>query len=282
MVMSLAEPQATPAQRAKLRQFGYEIDKHDSMSMHEASAKIEKAILDSVEIPDFEINDSVSPFTEAHVTIVEGSQRGGKTVTVVGKVKDRHDKECVKIYCEEVLHITNVIVKAYDRKTRIAKIRHEGKIKLFRISETYKLHTPMRIFSNIHLFGLPYRYIPSFRHLLYYLKKGIIRNGVLIIDEAHKGMNARAGMTTLGQELEKQGFEMGKMQLDVFIITHMPRLIDWALRTIPTEHISCSYNKSTYKVTCQIRKKGEAGTRDISFDARQYWGNYWTNEKINA
>jgi hypothetical protein len=272
---------ATRKQLYKLRELG--IDTQDiKMTAHEASEKIDKLILAQIEIEPFEIMEGPSPFTEAHVCIVEGSQRGGKTVTVVGKVKDRYDKDCVKNYCTEILKLNDFIVKAYDRATRVAKIKHDGKVKIFTIPETYKLHTDMRIFSNIHLFGMKYMFYPSFRHLLYYLKNGIIRNGILIIDEAHKGMNARAGMTTLGQELEKQGFEMGKMQLDVFIITHMPRLIDWALRTIPTEHISCSYNKKTFNVECEVRKKGEPGTRTFHFDARQYWPNYWTNEKINA
>lgn len=272
---------ATARQLYKLRQLGVET-KGLKMTMQQASDQIDKAQLADAHIEPFFIPEGEVPFTEAHVTIIEGAQRSGKTCTAVGKVKDAYDKDCVSIYCKNVLKWDRFKVKGYDRKTRVAKVKYDGAIKLFRIPDAYKMVSPTRIFSNIHLFGMPYVYVPTFRHLLYYLQKGVIRNGFLIIDEAHKGMNARAGMTSLGQELEKQGFEFGKMKLDVIIITHMARLIDWALRTIPTEHISCTYNPKRREVTYDVRKKGERGTRSISFDASQYWPYYWTNEKVNA
>jgi hypothetical protein len=281
VVLNNPKAKATKRQLFKLRELGFDT-KGMALTMQDASNKIDRAILANVEIPEFYVPEGEEPFSEAHVCIIEGEQRSGKTVTATGKVTDSYYKDCVRIYCETVLKWVKFEVKAYDRKSRVAKVKYEGKTVLFRIPTEYKLKSPMRIFSNIHLFGLPYVYIPSFRHLLYYLKKGIVRDGWLIIDEAHKGMNARAGMSTLGQELEKQGFEFGKMKLDVIIITHMARLIDWALRTIPTEHISCTYDAKRRLVTYEIRKKGERGTRSISYDPSQYWGNYWTNEKVNA
>jgi hypothetical protein len=132
------------------------------------------------------------------------------------------------------------------------------------------------------LFGIPYVSCPSFNHILKWLQQGIINDGWLIIDEAYVGINARACMTALGKELEKQSFQYGKMQLDVIVITPMARLIDWTLRTIPTERIACSYDAKTCKITLTIRKKGQRGTREVSYYAPQYWKYYWTNERINA
>lgn len=230
---------------------------------------------------DLIIPDDASPHTEAHVKIITGAQRGGKTGTAVGFIKDSYDKDCVRIYCEKIFHV-KCEVKAYYRKDRVAKIKHEGKVKYIEIPKEYKLHSPMRIFSNIHLFGMPYVYIPTFRHLIKWLKIGFIKKGWVLVDEAHLGINARAGMTQLGQELEKQSFQFGKMELDVIIITHMTRLIDWAIRTIPTEKLDCIYNPKNHKVTYAIKKKGQSGEREVTYDATQYWGNYWTNEKVNA
>jgi hypothetical protein len=128
---------------------------------------------------------------------------------------------------------------------------------------------------------MPYVYVPSFRHMLKWLKCGLISNGWLIMDEAHVGINARAGMTKLGQELVKQCFQFGKSKLDVMLITHMARLIDWTFRTVPTQRVHCSYDAKRHEVTYTLRKKDQKGTTEHTFDATQYWGSYRTNEKVN-
>ncbi len=273
---------ATSRQLKKIKELGGAEYEPSEITMRQASDKIEELELLEISqsLAPFEIEDGASPFTEAHVTIIEGAQRSGKTCTAVGKVTEAYFMDCVKVFCKDVLHI-ECAVKSYDRKTRIAKIKYNGGVVKIHIPDNYKLHTQRRIFANIHLFGLPYVFVPSFRHLIYWLKKGRIHNCWLIVDEAHLGANARAGMTSLGQELEKQAFQLGKMQIDVYIITHMARLIDWAIRTIPTERLSCTYNPKTKEITYTKKKKGEQGTQEITYYAPLYWPNYWTNEKIN-
>jgi len=274
---------ATKKQLFMIHQLTGEDTRELELTMQEASDRIEELELDQTPINETPVipTDGLAPFSEAHVTLIEGAQRSGKTTTAVGKVRDSYDNDCVRIYCEDILKI-KVDVKGYDRKSRLAKIKYQGETQIIKIPESYTLYTPKRIFSNIHLYGMKYVYCPSFRHILYWLKKGIICKGWLIIDESQRGMNARSTMSELGKELEVQGFQFGKMQLDVIIITHMARLIDWAMRTIPTEHISCTYNKKTKKVTYSLKKKGQQGTKEVSYYAPKYWGNHWTNEKVNA
>jgi hypothetical protein len=102
------------------------------------------------------------------------------------------------------------------------------------------------------------------------------------MDEAHVGINARSSMSKVGQEMEKQSFQYGKAMLNVIIITHMARLIDWTARTIPTERLSCTYDGKTKMITYSRRKKGELGTKEVSYYAPQYFKFYWTNERVNA
>lgn len=220
-----------------------------------------------------------APFTEAHVTIVEGDQRGGKTCTATARVVDSYYIDCVRVYCEDVLRIA-CEVKSYNRRTRIARIKYKGGLRLLQIPQAYKLHSPMRIFCNYHLYGIPAIFCPSFNHILAWLKQGLILNCWLVVDEAYVGMNARASMQALGKALANQYWQLGKMQLDVIIVTPMARLIDWELRTIPTEHIRCDYNPKTRKITLSIRKKGIKGERKLDYDATQYWRNFKTNERI--
>jgi len=283
VVLNNPNAPATKRQLFKIHQLTGDDTGELILTMQEASDKIEELELSQVSVNETPVipTDGRAPFTEAHVTIIEGQQRSGKTNTAVGKVRDSYDNDCVSIFCDKILKIKCEVI-GYDRKYRIAKIKYQGERKLIRIPQAYELRSPMRIFCNFHLFGIPYTYCPSFRHILYWLKKGIIRDGWLILDEAHVGMNARGSMTLLGKELETQSFQYGKMQLDVIIITHMARMIDWALRTIPTEHINCTYNKKTRKVAYTLKKKGEQGSKEIVYDATQYFGNYWTNERINA
>jgi len=249
--------------------------------MQEASDKISK-LESGIKIapPVLSVQSSTGiPFTEARVCLVEGAQGDGKSTTGVARIRDAYDKDCVRVFCEERLRI-RCLVKSYDRKNRIARIKYKGVIRHIRIPTDYKLHSPIKIFSNLHLFGIKYRFCPSFDYIMRWLKQGIMVDGWLLIDEAYLGMNARGCMTALGKELESQYFQFRKMRLNVVIITPMARLIDWTMRTIPTEHIHCNYNTKNYKVTLSIRKKGIQGERKVDYDARQYWPNFNTNERI--
>lgn len=219
------------------------------------------------------------PFTEAHVAIVEGDQRQGKTSSAVARIVDAYHNDCVRLYCQNILHI-ECVPKGFNYKTRMAKIKYKGLLKRLEIPKEYKMRSPMPIFSNVKLYGIPYYFAPSFRHILAWLKQGIITNCWLLADEAYVGMNARSSMQALGKELANQYWQFGKMQLDVIIVTPMARLIDWELRTIPTEHIRCQYNPKTEKITLAVRKKGVQGERKLDYDAPYYWRFYDTNQRI--
>ena len=282
MILKNPDAPATTKQLFKLHQLTDEDTREWKLTVKQASDKIEEIEMKELEAnrPPIEFNGRM-PFDEAKVVIIEGEQGSGKSNTGVGRVVDSYRKDCALIYCQDVLGIICEI-KGYDRKNRVAKIKYNGQIKLVRIPKSYELRSPMRIFCNFTLYGLPYVFCPSFRHILKWLKQGLILNGWLIIDEYYIGGNARESMSALGRELEKQSFQYRKMQLEVVIITPMARLIDWTARMIPTERISCSYNKKTRRIALTIKKKGVKGSREISYDATQYWGNYWTNERINA
>jgi len=219
------------------------------------------------------------PFSEAHITLIEGDQGEGKSNTATGMIVDAHSRDCVRIFCRDKLNMECEVIN-YDRKNRIAKIRVDGDIKLIRIPSSYNLKSPMRIFTNFHLYGIPYVYCPSFAHILKWMMQDIIKDGWLLIDEYYIGGNARDCMTAFGKALEKQGFQYRKMQLEVIIITPMASTIDRYMRIIPTKRISCAYNKKTREITLEIREKGIHGKKTVTYDATQYWGNYWTNERI--
>lgn len=278
------EAPASSKQLYRLRQL------FDKMTMQEASDMI--STLEAKDLKDLMVKPAVSPqlkqrkkeyirppFTEAHVTIIEGDQRQGKTSTAVARIIDAYYNDCVRVFCEEVLHI-KCEPKGYNYRTRRAKIKYAGDLKTLVVPQNYRMHSPMPIFSNVRLFGIPHYFCPSFNHILAWLKQDIITNCWLLADEAYVGMNARASMQALGKELANQYWQFGKMQLDVIIVTPMARLIDWELRTIPTEHIRCEYNSKTEKITLAIRKRGVRGERKLDYNAPYYRRFYDTNQRI--
>jgi hypothetical protein len=283
---------ATRKQKNYLQQLTGKDTANVKLSMQEASDLIERLELAKLAEKKKQFtkltSNGKSPYTEAHVTYIVGSQGGGKSVTAVARLKDKYDKIAVKIFCKKVLKI-NPIVKDYDRQTRIAKIVHNGQRRLIRIPDNYDLfapmrdfeHSPMRIFSNCHLYGMVYKYIPSFRHLARWLKNGTIHDCWLMLDEYYMGAGARSCMSVLGKELSNQSQQFRKGQMDVIIISPISKLTDWTSRLLPTEQIDVSFNKTTGIVTLEIKKKGVKGTKTVKFDSRPYRKYYWTNERIN-
>lgn len=284
-MVTLRKPDApaTSRQLWRLHQLTKEDTRDLDITMQEASDRINR--LESGNGKEQALSAAIDrsrgvPFQYAHVAFITGDQGSGKSVTAVARVRDAYDRDCVNNYCREVLKI-NAVVKWYDRRRRIAKISHNRTLKLIRIPAAYKLHSSLRIFCNFHLFGLKYTFVPSFQHLAHWLEDGTIAEGYLIIDEYYLGGFARESMSVLTRRLAQLSQQFRKRQLEVIVMCQLSRMADWTMRITPTEFISCSFNERTHKVTLQIRKKGVRGERKVSFDARQYWGNYWTNELVN-
>jgi len=273
---------ATDKQLYALHQLTGKDTRNWELTMQQASDKIEELELKKLEQEFASVKvDESQPFDEPHIQIVEGDQRGGKSVYAVKTIFTDYNKDAIKIFCKNVLGI-DVDVLNYKKGKRIAKIRHQGVKKYIHITEQYKLWSPKRVFSNIHLFGIPYVWAPSFRHMLHWLKIGFISDGWLLSDESVHGMSARNGMSAMGKEFVGQYYQFGKSKLDVIIITHHARELDYNARLIPSKRIHCTYEKTTFRVTYSMREKGKPGTVEYSFDAREWFGNYLTNEKVNA
>lgn len=267
---------ATQAQLWKLHKLTGEDTRDWHITMQEASDRIDELEVGHTLI---EPPKNLQPFDQAKVTLIEAEQGQGKSCTAVGRTVDAYYIDCVKNWCREK-GITGE-AKGYIRKYRIAMVKVNGTVKYYRVHKDYKLHSDMRIFANFHLYGIPYVYVPSFGHLLKWMKMGLLVQGRLLIDETYVGANARDSMTAFGKELEKQSFQLRKMQLEVDIITPHARLIDKWMRTVPTKHILCSYDAKRREITLTVREKGKKARTLPPFDAMQYFPNYWTNERIN-
>lgn len=287
MTIRNPEAPATGRQLEELRRLtGRGYDDSD-LTIEEASELIGKlqtpgglVALEAENKTPFVIPKDQKPFTEPQVTLITGGQRSGKSNTAVARIRDASDNAAVEKFCKDELGV-KVVCKGYDRKNRIAKIKHDKKTKFLRIPESYKLQSPLRIFCNFHLFGIPYINCPSFRFIVDGLKSGLITDAYLVMDEYYMGGYNRESMSSLSRALAQQSNQYAKGMLRVIIIAPLANQLDWTARLSPTEHIETEFNKHTKMITCRIKKKGVPGVKIVSYDATRYWANYWTNEKIN-
>lgn len=277
---------ATLKQLSYLKTLTGEDYRDSDLTMQEASDKIAEleapgGIIKSeiATAKRFEIPDGQIPFSEPDVTLITGKQRSGKTMTAVARIKDAYDRDCVRIYCKEVLGI-DVDAKGYDRKRRTAKIKRNGKVRIIHIPSTYQLHSPLKIFCNFHLLGIPFVYCPSFRFIIEGLKTELITDGYLVMDELYIGTYNRDSMGFTSKSLAKLSNQYAKGMLRVIMIAPIASQLTWEQRLAPNEVIETSYDKNTKQVTCHIKKKGIRGTKVVPYDATKYMGNYWTNERI--
>lgn len=273
-----ATVRCTPKQLYKLSQLSGENTYGWYLSYEEAKKQI-KDYASGKLIP----KGNKQPFNEAHITLIEADQGQGKSNTATGLVVDAWYKDAANMWLWLLRKGEwQGDVKSYDRKTRVVKFKLDGILKAYQIPESYKLESPVQIFANYHLYGIPFVFIPSFTHLLKWLKEDVILDGWLLIDEMYLGAGARNSMTKLGKELSDQSFQMRKRQLEVVLITPVNSLLDKKVKLTPTKHIICSYNKVTREITLTVREKGVPGTKTLPpYDATQYWMNYWTNERIS-
>jgi hypothetical protein len=273
----VVDTKCTPAQLYKLSQLSGENTYRWDISYEKAKEQI-KDFASGKLVP----KGNKQPFNEAHVTLIEADQGQGKSNTATGLVVEAWYKDAANMWLWLLKKGDwQGEVKNYDRKTRIVRFKLDGVIKAYQIPESYKLISPLQIFSNYHLYGIPYVFIPSFTHLLFWLQKDFIIDGWLLIDELYLGAGARNNMTKLGKELSDQGFQMRKRQLEVVLITPVNSIIDKKVKLVPTKHIICSYNKVKREITLTVRVKGVSGAKTLPpYDATQFWSNYWTNERI--
>ncbi len=257
------------------------------LTMQEASDYIDQfeakggiVAFESEQIDRFVIPTGQKPFTEPQVTLVTGAQRSGKSNTAVGRVVDASDNTAVEKFCLDEYGM-KVVCKGYDRKSRIARIKVGQQKRYIRIPEWYKLQSPLKVFANFHLFGIPYVYCPSFRFIVDGLKSGLITDGYLLMDEYYMGGYNRESMRSLPRALAQLSNQYAKGMLRVTMIAPIANQLDWTARLAPTEVIETEFNKYTKIVTCRIKKKGVPGVKLVSYYAPRYWKHYWTNEKIN-
>jgi hypothetical protein len=223
----------------------------------------------------------IQPRTEAAIHLIEGEQGGGKTCTVVARLVGAYDRRGAEIFLKSKGIKYSGKVKSYDRKNRIIRLSDNGRDRYIRVPKEYIWTSDVRIICNFHLFGLKYLFMP-FDKMLAHMNDDLFVDSYLVLDQAEIIASNRESMTSSGKALYKFGQQIRKIRVEYYLLYTHGRMADWTTKLNWTEHIVCMFDKRTKYVTLTINKKGDRGSlpSEVSYDARQYFPFYKTDERI--
>lgn len=233
----------------------------------------------------------VQPATFADIRLIMGEQRSGKTETMVAFAKDdsydqlngiispdgktlkarTFNKQEYELYKDEY----GVILNRFSH----VRVFSGDESKIVKIPPGYKVLSPVRIFSNLHLYGLRYAYI-TLADIVQYLNSDLFSNAWILSDESVM-TDARNSMTHAGFIVATLGATIGKRNLHFCQTTQNYGMIEKRFRLFATMKVLCTYEASTRTINLEIKKRGEP-VQSVSYWAPLYWENFDTNELIKV
>jgi len=232
--------------------------------------------------------ENSSPRTYADVKLILGDQGSGKTCSGVALVKeDYYDQltgiqspsgEIIRARClneDDRIYLEKRGVFP-DKFKYIRVFSDDGvKSKIIKKPSDYDVISPVKIFSNFHLFGMSHALI-TLADVVQYLNSDLFTNAWILSDESVM-TSARNSMTAVGKLLAGLGATIRKRDLHFCQMSQYNRQVDWQFRAYATTRILCSFDEITKVITCDITERGQP-RRSVSYWAPAYWRNFDTKE----
>jgi len=220
------------------------------------------------------------PLSYAKVTIIDGEQGSGKSMSAISVGIDATFEKMDSVKLENGL-----IVKAQPvRNKQGYAIIGYGKLwipepRIMKIPPKSVVRAEgIRIIYNGHLWGIRYAHM-DLAEIISHLNDGSLRDCYLIIDEAYIGADKREGMSPLVRIMTKLSKQLRKRHIHLIMCTPDSSELDRRFQKIEVEHIVCSYDEDSQKVTKYIRNpKRYKRTREVTYDGRLYRKYYDTDE----
>ncbi len=221
------------------------------------------------------------PLSYARVTIVDGEQGSGKSMSAVAIVVDATFENLTSVVfpsgekakAEPVRNKQGYALIGYAKvwlndKPRIMKLPHG----------CCAVADSVRVIYNGHLHGIRYVHM-ELADILKHINDGTIRDCYLIIDEAYIGGDRREGLSPLVKAMTKLSKQMRKRHVHLIMCTPDSTELDLRFQKIEVEHIACSYDEDTEMVTKFIHnRKKYKKIREVPFTSRLYRKYYDTDE----
>lgn len=210
---------------------------------------------------------------------------GGKTNTVTGLIVDDLFAGITSIKAPSWIDENNIIhegktypcvAHSMDIQGMLVRLQCEDE-RIVRIPSDFQINTPVKIFANYHLYGIPYVYA-SFKEVLNFINTDMMINSKWVIDEGWLGAEARRGGSALSVLITEYAQLMRKMGIDLYWITQHARFLDWRIRYIAKRKILTKYNKETKMTRLLIQDLVKGTEKVIHYYAPIYWRYYDTNE----
>lgn len=222
------------------------------------------------------------PFNYAPITFIEGEQGSGKTETAVTRVVDPTFSNMTSVRlgnglvvkAEPVLNDSGYAVIGYgklwlpNQPPKIMRIPPKSCV----------IADSVRIVYNGHLYGIRYVHL-EMEDIIDHLNDGTLTDCYLVVDEGYLAGDRREGLSPLVKTITKLGWQIRKRH--IFLIMCLPdsSVLDLRLQKIETEHIVCSYDIDTQRITMFIRnRKKYKKSREVTYDGRIYRKYYDTDE----
>lgn len=214
------------------------------------------------------------PHPHALVNLIRGEQGSGKTNTLTGFIIDRAlatikaiQVPSGKLYPAEPYGGGKVLLPGGNG--------HEERI--VSVPRNCIIIPEVKIFTNFHLFGVKYVYC-TLSNIVEWVNDGTIRDGILGIDEAYIGGEARRSSSSINVQLTQFGQQIRKRKIELYMLVQHGRFLDWRWRWLATREITCRYDEKAHRVHLVIKNIRGNKQKTVWYDGSQYWPYFDTDE----
>ncbi len=220
----------------------------------------------------------------ADIRIINGELRSGKTGTGVGFAIDDHYKKLTGIVSPngEILKARSLnngeglmLKKAGVKDWRSYRLKYvriyasdENQSKIIRIPKGWFVVSPVKIFSNLHLYGVKYAYI-SLADIIEYMNTDLFDDSWILSDESVMN-DPRNSMERAGKLSASFGTSVGKRNIRMCFMIPFNEMLERRYRLFHTMRVLCTFDPQTRYITLDITKRGEP-----EFSTDYYAPIYW-------
>ena len=223
------------------------------------------------------------PFSYAPISFFEGEQRSGKTESALTRPIDATfaNMTSVKLNDGTIVKAEPVFNKQGYALIGYGKLYISGSPRIMKIPpKSYVIADSIKVIYNGHLYGIRYAHM-TLSEIIQHLNDGTLEDCYLVVDEAYIGGDRRDGLNPLVKTVSKLGWQIGKRHIYLEMCLPDSTVLDLRLQKVETEHVICSYDDITKKITMLIRnRKKFKNVREVSYYAPLYWKYFDTDEKF--